>query len=161
MMWFINFIRKRPTDKTIRFFRIIFWLILILSLYYNLIFLWKDIDNRFLDFSIFGYVISNWFYLWEQNMNILKYVFVSIWIVPVIMWIFKICLLKKNYMKIVQIAFSFILFYLASIIESSPDLDIDTLIWLMALLPLFAWITWKCIISDCLKYKEKITKIRV
>jgi hypothetical protein len=35
------------------------------------------------------------------------------------------------------------------------------LIWLMWVLPLIAWITGKCITSKCLKYKEKITKIRV
>jgi hypothetical protein len=31
----------------------------------------------------------------------------------------------------------------------------------MGLLPLFAGITGKCITSKCLKYREKITKIRV
>jgi hypothetical protein len=31
----------------------------------------------------------------------------------------------------------------------------------MALLPLFAWITGKCITSKCMKFGEKVTKIRV
>jgi hypothetical protein len=31
----------------------------------------------------------------------------------------------------------------------------------MAILPLIAWITGKCITSNCMKFAEKITKIRV
>ena len=66
-------------------------------------------------------------------------------------------------MRIIQIIFWIVLFYISWMIVPSPEavLDVDFLIWLMWILPLLAWITWKCITSNCLKYKEKITKIRV
>ena len=73
----------------------------------------------------------------------------------------NLCLFKKNIVRIVQVVYAFCLFYLAAIMQSSATLDFDSLVWVMWLLPLFAWITWKCITSKCLKYKEKITKIRV
>lgn len=161
MLWIINFIQKRPSDTTIKGARIAFGLILIWVLYYNLIFLGKNIDNTFLDFSIFGYVLSHWFILEGTKLLAIKYAMVAIGIVPVLMGISNICLLKKNHMRIVQGVFSFVLFYIAGVAPTSPSLDFDTLIGLMAILPLFAAITGKCITSNCLKYKEKITKIRV
>ena len=77
------------------------------------------------------------------------------------MWATNICLLKKKYMRIVQIIFSIILFYISSIIIEGPQLDIDSLIAFMWIFPLIAWITWKCITSNCMKFAEKVTKIRV
>lgn len=154
MMWLINFIQKRPSDKTILWGRIIFWLIYILAMYYNLIYIGKDIDSEYLFWALV---------LQEENKIIVKYIITFIWIVPVFMWITNICLLKAKYMRIIQIIFWIVLFYISWMIIPSPEavLDVDFLIWLMWILPLVAWITWKCITSSCLKYKEKITKIRV
>lgn len=154
MMWLINFIQKRPSDKTILWGRIIFWLIYILAMYYNLIYIGKDIDSEYLFWALV---------LQEENKIIVKYIITFIWIVPVFMWITNICLLKSKYMRIIQIIFWIVLFYISWMIVPSPEavLDVDFLIWLMWILPLLAWITWKCITSNCLKYKEKITKIRV
>jgi len=148
-MWFINFIQKRPSDKTIRVGRVIFGLILILALYYNLIFQWDKIENTFLFMNI------------EDKINIVKYILVALWIIPLFMWIVKICILKKKYMRIIQIIFGIFLFYISSIIVQWPSLDVDSLIAFMWILPLFAWITWKCIPTYCMKFAEKITKIRV
>lgn len=154
MMWLINFIQKRPSDKTILFWRVIFWLIYILAMYYSLIYNGKDIDSEYLFWALT---------LQEENKIIVKYIITFIWIVPVFMWITNICLLKSKYMRIIQIIFWIVLFYISWMIIPSPEavLDVDFLIWLMWILPLIAWITWKCITSSCLKYKEKITKIRV
>lgn len=152
MIWLINFIQKRPTDKTIRVWRIIFWLIFSLAIYYNLIYLGKDISSEYL----FWLIIID-----EQTKIIIKYVIAFLWLIPVFMWATNICFLKSKYMRIIQIIFWILLFYISASISSSPNLDIDFLVWLMWILPLVAWITWKCITSNCLKYKEKITKIRV
>ena len=141
--------QKRPSDLTIRAGRIIFWLVLIISLYYNLIYQWDKIETTFLFMNI------------ENNVDIVKYILVWLWIIPLFMWIVKICILKKKYMRIIQIIFGIFLFYISSIIVEWPSLDVDSLIAFMWILPLIAWITWKCIPSYCMKYAEKITKIRV
>lgn len=154
MMWLISFFQKRPSDKTILFWRIAFWLIYLLAMYYNLIYLGKDIESEYLFWTLT---------LAEENKIIVKYIITAIWIVPIFMGVTNICLLKKKYIKIVQIVFWIVLFYISSMIIPSPEsiLDVDFLIWFMWLFPLIAWITWKCVTSKCLKYKEKITKIRV
>ncbi len=150
LMWIAQFAMKRPTDKTIRIWRIVFGLILILSLYYNLIIL-----NKWVETTYFGQNLANY----EM---IIKYIVIAIWIVPVFMWATNICLAKKKYVKIIQIIFAILLMFIAwSVLEEYPSIDIDFLVWIMSILPLFAWITWKCITSNCLKYNEKITKIRV
>ncbi len=150
MMWIIKFMQKRPSDANIRISRIIFGLILIFSLYYNLIIQGDVIDSNFF-----------WLEINEIHANYIKYVMISLWIIPVFMWISNVCLLKKKHMRIFQLFFAIILFYISWKIVDWPDLDIDSLILFMWLFPLFAWITWKCITSNCLKYKEKINKIRI
>lgn len=150
MMWLINFIQKRPSDKAIRIGRVIFGLILITTLYYNLIIQWDAIQS-----TLFWNEVS------ETNLEYIKYAIVWLWIIPVIMWATKLCILKKKYMRIAQIAFAILLFYISSIIVEGPALDVDSLIWFMWILPLIAWITWKCIPSYCMRFAEKITKIRV
>ncbi len=151
-MWFIKLLQKRPSDLTIRLGRIIFGLILIGALYYNLIIQWDKLDTNFF-----------WVDLDSNIVEYIKYFFIAIGLVPLIMWITNICLLKKKYLRIVQWLFGITLFYVANqIIPSDPDaLDVDVLVWFMWVLPLVAWITWKCITSNCMKYMEKITKIRV
>lgn len=152
MMWLIKFIQKRPSDKTILSGRILFWLLYIWVMYYNLIYLNKGIDSEYFFWTLV---------LDAQWIEIAKYIMTGIWIVPVFMWLTNICLLKKKYMRIIQVIFWITLFYIAGSIEESANLDFDVLIWFMGLLPLFAGITGKCITSKCLKYREKITKIRV
>ncbi len=161
MLWIVQFLQKRPSDKAIRLTRIVFGLILISSLYYNLIFLWKNVDVTFFDFSFFGFVLTQGFTLWETGALIFKYILVSLGLIPLIKWVTDICLIKQKYIRIFQIIFAIVLFYIAGIIEESPTLDIDVLIWLMWILPLLAGITGKATTKKCLNYWEKITKIRV
>jgi len=154
MIWLIQFFQKRPSDFTIKTARILFGLILISSLYYNLIIQWDKLENDFI------WMFKN---VSESTLNIIKYVLVWLWIIPIIMWLVKICFLKKKYMRIIQIIFWIFLFYISSkIIPSDANkLDVDSLIGFMWIFPLIAGITWKCITSKCLKFGEKITKIRV
>lgn len=152
MLWLIQFLQKRPSDRTILVGRILFWILYIWIMYYNLIYLNKWIDNIYffgkLELSI------------EQT-EVLKYIFTGVWIIPAIMGVTNLCLLKKKYVRIGQIIFWFLIFYIATSIQWDSDFDFDILIWVMGVLPLFAGITGKCITSKCLRYKEKITKIRV
>jgi len=148
----VQMFQKRPSDKTIMIARIIFWLILSLSAYYSLIYSGKEIET-----TLFFWLINlsnNW-------ILIIKYIVVLLWLVPIIMWATNLCLLKSKYMRYVQILFWIILFYISWIIKSSPTLWVDTLYWVMWIFPLFAGITWKCITTKCLRYKQKITKIRI
>ncbi len=150
MLWFIKFMQKRPSDNTIKYGRIAFGVIYSTALYYNLIIQWDAIDSE-----IFFTTVS------ESSLEYIKYWFISLWIIPIFMWASNVCLLKKKHMRYLQVFFAVILFYISANIVEGPSLDVDSLIWLMALFPLFAWITWKCITTNCMKYKEKITKIRV
>ena len=149
-MQIIQFLQKRPSDKAIRSFRIIFGLLIIIAWYYNLIIQWDALESTL---------------MWQEissNMSIaIKYTIIALWIGPVLMWITNTCFLKKKYMRLLQIFFAILLFYASSAIKDSADLEIDTLIWFMWIIPLFAWITWKCIPSYCMRYWEKIKKIRV
>lgn len=152
MMWILKLIQKRPSDKTILISRVIFGLLYVGVMYYNLIVLGKWIDSLYLFWSV---------ELSIEQAQIAKYVMISLWIIPILMWVTNLCIAKKKYVRIIQIVFWFTLFYIAGSIEESPNLDFDVLIWFMWLFPLIAWITGKCITTKCLKYKETITKIRV
>jgi len=150
MMKFIQFVQKRPSDTTIRITWIIFWLIIILAWYYNLIY-----QGDALNETIFGYEIT------EQNSIYIKYRIIALWLFPLIKSIVNKCILPKKYIKYLQLLFALILFTAASFIKETSELDFDTLIGFMWVLPLFAGITGKMITSNCLKFGEKVTKIRV
>ncbi len=150
MLWFIKFMQKRPSDKTIRISRIAFGLILSSALYYNLI-----VQADAIDSEIFFTTVS------ESSLEYIKYGFVSLWLIPIFMWATNLCLLKKKHMKYLQMFYAIVLFYVSANIVEGPSLDVDSLVAFMWIFPLIGWITWKCITSNCLKYKEKITKIRV
>ncbi|EKD65937.1 MAG: hypothetical protein ACD_49C00074G0014 [uncultured bacterium (gcode 4)] len=168
MFKLIEFFRKRPSDKTILYWRIIFWLIIILLLwiYFN-------------DYTI------NLPASLKANELYVKYSLFILWIVPILMGITGICLAKRKIVKIIQIIFWIALIFVwnninmkesgaqtevnktstnfEEITKSSEKTPINIGFWiaLLSILPLLAWITWKCITEKCLKYWEKITKIRV
>ena len=154
-MWFIKLLQKRPSDLIIRLGRIIFGLLLVWSLYYNLIYNVSGLDT--IDKNFF------WVDLNTGTLEYVKYFFISVWVVPIIMGSTNICLLKKKYVRIIQVIFWILLFYIANqVIPFDVDaLDVDVLIWFMWVLPLVAWITGKCITTSCMKYMEKITKVRI
>jgi len=150
MMWFINFIRKRPSDTTIRIGRIIFGLLLAITAYYNLIYQGDAMEASFW-----------WINISEQTALILKYVLIAMALIPVLVSILNQCIAKAKYIRIAQIVFWIVLFIFAWLIKDTADLDFDVLVIFLWFLPLFAGITWKCIPKPCLRYGEKVTKIRV
>lgn len=152
MIWMIKFLQKRPSDKSIMIARILFWVIYITVLYYN--FFLQENPNTIQN-------VIFWQELSEQAIMYLTYWIIAVWIVPIIMWVTNICIAKKKIVRIIQIVFAIVLFFISSLIVEGPTLDIDSLVFLMWFFPLLAWITWKCITSKCLKYWEKVTKIRV
>ena len=164
MLWwkFIQFMQKRPTDKTILVWRVIFGLIYIALMSYNLIYLNKAIDDVYLEFSLLWmWEITPWVRMDAWEIMIFKYILTWMWIIPIIMGITNMCIFRKKYVRFAQIFFWIFLFYIAWIIVDTASLDFDFIIWFMWLLPLLAWITGKCITTKCMKYWEKIIKIRV
>lgn len=150
MMWFVKFMQKRPSDNTIRISRVLFGLTLIWSLYYNLIYQGQTIESTYF-----------WMEVNESYLEYIKYFFIALWVFPLFMWITNMCVLQKKYIRYSQIAFWILLFYISSKIVEWPALDVDSLIAVMWIIPLLVWITWKWITSSCMRYGEKITKIRV
>lgn len=149
-MWFIKLLQKRPSDNAIRIGRIIFWLVFSWLVYYSFYYSWRELqDNLF------------WFELSANWMMFLKCFIIFLGFIPFIIWLTNVCLLKSKYMRIIQIVFWILLFYVSSLYESIADLWVDTFIFIIAFLPLIAWITWKCITTKCLRYWQKLTKIRV
>ena len=152
MMGFIKFMQKRPSDNNIRISRILFGLIYITVLYYNF---FIQEDANIIQSVIFGQTLT------ENTTMIITYISIWLWIIPVFLGFSNLCIARKKIVRIIQIILSVLLFFVSSIIVESADLDIDTMVFLFAFFPLIAWITGKCVTSKCLKYWEKITKIRV
>lgn len=156
MFEFIKFIQKRPSDKTIIISKILLWIILIFSLYYS--FFLKQTPNEIEKFIFFWMFSTNWFE------NIIKYTITTLWLFPILFAILNltwVCVAKKKIIKILQIIFWILLWYSAALIVNTNELDINEVLMILWFFPFFAWLTWKCIISKCLKYGEKINKIRV
>lgn len=157
MFEFIKFLQKRPSDKTIITIRILFGLILVSVLYYNFFLDWAN-NNEIEKTMLFWYVDTTSF------SDVIKYAIVSLWLFPILYGIaniFNIWIAKKKYIKIGQIILAILLWYSAALVVNTESLDINELLVLMWFLPFFAWLTWKLITSNWLKYGEKITKIRV
>lgn len=150
MLQLVKWLGKKPEDSTIRLQRIVFWTILILLSYYNLIYLAKPLETDF-----FWISTSESFQTW------VKYFLVLIGFVPLIAGIFDLCILKSKYMRIVQILLGGILIYLSTKIQESPKLDFNNLLFLIGFFPLFVGITGKCITKKCQRFMEKVEKIRV
>lgn len=177
MLKFIEFLKSRPKDKTIRIGRILFWMIIsiLLWIYFN-------------DYTFFGEVL-------KDNEIYAKFSLFLLWIVPMIMWI-DFCFAKRKYVRIMQIIFWIILIFVWNNIDvkkedtkvcntnefeckknevpntsdlkslqektsTSKPLNIWFIIALLGILPIIAWISGKCITQKCYKYWEIITKIRV
>lgn len=150
MMWIIKLLQKKICDKKIRILKVVFWTVYSVSLYYNLIYQGDAISNSIL-----------WINITEDNINIAKYIIISLWIIPILSWIFDLAIMKAKYARIFQIISWIWLFYIAWIIPDSLHLEVDTLIWFMWIFPLLWGITWKLITTKASKYWYKITKIRV
>lgn len=154
MIGLIKFLQKRPSDSTIRILKVIFGLIIILWGYYNFFY---QTEVNTIETQLLFWLIN----ITENWAIYIQYIIIALWLFPLFMWISNMCLLKKKQMKIAQIIFAILLFYISAIIVEWPTLDFDSLLAFMWIFPLFWWITWKCITTKCLKYKEVIKKIRV
>ncbi|EKE28590.1 MAG: hypothetical protein ACD_3C00042G0005 [uncultured bacterium (gcode 4)] len=170
MFKFIEFLKKRPKDKTIRLLRVIYWLIIIvlLAIHFN------DMD------------LSLTAALEPYKLNI-KYSLFILGMIPIFMWI-DICFAKRKVVKIIQIIFWLILIIVWNMISintvktaelpiaQSGSIDLGDItsqektsapinVWfwiaLLSIFPIVWWITGKCITQKCYKYGEVITKIRV
>jgi hypothetical protein len=150
MMWIIKLLQKKISDKNIRILKVVFGLVYILSLSYNLLYQGDAIEN-----SIF------WIELSESGILYTKYIIISFWLIPLISWAFDINIWKWKYVRIFQIFSWIALFYISWLIVDSPKLEVDTLIWIMWVFPLLWWITWKLITTKWSKHGYKVTKIRV
>ncbi len=172
MFKFIEFLRKRPKDKTIRLMRVIFWLIILALLWIY----FKEYKLSLPD-SLKQYELQ------------IKYALFILWLVPVIMWAIDPCFAKRKVVKLIQITFWIVLIVVWNMIyfediktevaATAPtknwSIDVSSLdskakktnlnIWLIIallwILPLLWWVTWKCITQKCFKHWEIITKIRV
>lgn len=174
MLKFVEFLKKRPKDNTIRLMRILFWLLIIFLL---------------------------WLYLTEYKINILpssmsvqtvmyiKYSLFILWLLPILFGIINPCIAKRKYIKIAQIIFGILLMFLWNNISVLPKwwvvVEIKSNTWTINLedisnktkeskpvnvgfyialiwfLQIIGWISGKCITSKCIKHWETITKIRV
>lgn len=182
-MKFVKFLSKRPSDVTIRVGRVLFGSTIIALLAMNL-----DTIHLVLPAQAAAFEIQ------------IKYGLFVFPIVPILMGIVPICLMRKKYMKRLQMSFGLMLILGGSYLIADPimpepvtstpttvatasgssgldyasltkvpempaapkaPLNVGFWIALLGILPLFAGITGKCILSGCLKYGEKITKIRV
>ena len=92
MMWALKVLMKRPTDKTIRIVGTLFGLIYILATGYNFIYQPNSLENNF-----FGYIFD------ESNMQIVSYIIVGLWLIPLFRWITGIPLASRWYVRIFQI----------------------------------------------------------
>lgn len=173
MFKLVEFFQKRPKDRTILFGRMFFGLLIAILLGLNL-------DNITLHLP--GALKS-----YETEITYGLFIFA---IVPFLMGATNICIAKRKYVKMIQIAFGFALILsgnflidtktsisqnpavstqtgsldYSSIAESkTPSKPIDVGFWLalLSIFPLIAGVTGKCITSKCLKYGEIIKKIRV
>jgi hypothetical protein len=174
MFKFIEFLQKRPKDRTILMGRIIFGLVIALLLGLN-----------FQAISILH--LPDFAQPYEFYGKCGLFIFA---LAPIFMGATGICLLKRKYLRIVQICFGLLLIivgnwyiamkapmttmpenstqsgsldYGAISEEKSPSRSLDVGFWiaLLGIFPILAGITGKCITSNCLKYGEIIKKIRV
>ena len=174
MFKFIEFLRKRPKDRTILMGRIVFGLVIALLIGLN----FNDITILHLPDFVQPY---------EFYKKCGLFIFA---LVPIFMGATQICLAKRKYVRIIQICFGLLLIVSGTwfidmktsttqnpvVTTNSGSLDygaitevkvpskpINVGFWvaLLGFLPLLAGITGKCITSKCLKYGEVIKKIRV
>lgn len=173
MFKFIEFLQKRPKDRTILAGRIIFGLIVALLLGLNLWTISLSLPEA----------------LKSSETGIIYGLFIFA-LVPIFMGATGICLLKRKYVRMIQATFGILLFIIGNwlvntkvpaiqtpvVTTQSGSLDYNAIaetktpskpvnvgFWLalLGVLPLLAGITGKCITSKCIKYGEVIKKIRV
>jgi len=175
MFKFIEFLQKRPSDRTILNARMIFGVVIALLLGLN----FSDITlNLPESLKMYGLQIQYGLFIFA--------------VVPFFMGATGICLAKRKYVRIIQIIFGIVLLVVGNALidmknaptpesqsvqtqntgaldyktvaeTTTPHKSLNVGFWiaLLGIFPLGAGITGKCITSKCIKYKEIIKKIRV
>lgn len=174
MLKFIEFLKKRPKDSTIRIWRIIVWLLILFLIWIH----FQDLRVE---------LLSAW--TSAETVLYIKYSLFILWILPILFWVINPCIAKRKYIKIAQIIFWLILIILWNnitaekpivvedkVIANSGSIDVAEItskvneskpinVWffiaLIWFLQIIAWVSGKCITSKCIKHWETITKIRV
>ncbi len=149
MIWALKWLTKRPTDTQIRMGNIVFWGILICIIAYNLFYLQKPLQENF-----FWVNVGN-------NVMFIKLLCLALGFIPLSMWLWNICFVRAKYMRILQAFIGVFLMYISYKIPESPILDFDTLLFILWCIALVAGILGKAITKTCLRYGEKVQKIRV
>ncbi|MDD2486800.1 MAG: hypothetical protein PHS92_00310 [Candidatus Gracilibacteria bacterium] len=174
MFKLIEFFKKRPSDKTIRYGRIVFGLMII-----GLLALSIKFPNDYA-LNIPNSLKSNEIYV--------RYALMILGFLPILVGITNSCVARRKYMKLIQIILGIALIFVGNNItlirtQQAPQIktasgsanfenltknqqqktpvDIGFWIALLGILPIAAGITGKFTTSKCLKYGEVITKIRV
>jgi len=150
MMKLLGLIMKRPTDKQIRYAKIILGLILIL-----LGVIAFRVQNLELESSLFGMVLD------VDAKMYLTYAIIGLWIIPLILWGLDINILSRGRTRILQTFFWVLLIIIAGMFVDTATLSVDIFYFLLGLIIALAGITGKAITKKGLKHGQKITKIRV
>lgn len=145
----LKFLLKRPTDMQIRAWNILLWIIISWWAFYNLIYLNKSLDESFFWLTIGSFSIF------------IKYLLVGVWCIPLIMWLWNMCLLKSKYIRFLQTWIWFFLIYMSFKVQESANLDFDSLLLIIWIVAIVFWVSGKAITKTCLRYWEKVQKIRV
>ena len=150
MMKFLQLLMKRPSDQQIRAWKILLWVALL-----AIGFIAFRVQNLELENSIFWVALD-----WEMK-NILSYIIIGIWGIPLILWGLDINILSRGYTRIFQIISWIVLMIIAGIFIDRATLSVDIFYFILGLIVFFVGITGKFITKKGLKHGQKITKIRV
>lgn len=174
MLKFVEFIQKRPKDRTIRSIRAGYGLVLAALL------VLANADYSLPYASVLG----------EPNATYAEYALAALVLVPGIVAAFGWCVAKRKIVRLAQLGGAIFLFVLASSItatqvaapsvptaasgtlsaselagvqkaETPEPIDVAGWLRLLAILPILSAITGKMVTEKCLKHGEVIKKIRV
>lgn len=141
---------KRPTDKQIRYAKIILGVILILTGIVAF-----SVQNLELENSIFGMALD------ANAKQILSYVIIGLGAIPLLLGGLDINVLSRGYTRILQIVSGIALLFVSGLFVETATLSVDIIYFLLGLIVFFAGVTGKAITKKGLKHGQKITKIRV
>ena len=150
MMNFLQLLMKRPSDKNIRIWKVLFGFIIALSAYLTFFVNGVDIQET-----------AFWASLSLTMQFMIKYWLIALWIIPMVTGALDINIIERKYTRIIQILYAFALFWYSGMIIGGAKLGMETLYFLLAFIPLVGWITGKFLTKKGLKAGQKVTKIRV
>lgn len=161
MLKYIEILKKRPSDSIIRIIQVVFSIVFMGTLYYNLIYLGKNLDYKYASDFISNFSATFTPTSAEIYKEYIVYSIMVLWLPPLLVWVFNLCIMKKLYMRITLFVYAMIIFYIWAFFPQSTSIDYDFIITLLGLAPLMWAITGKSIQKKCFRTWEKVTKIRV